>query len=64
MNPTLFLILAGLAGVAGFGAGLLGVGGGILLFPLLLYLPPLLGLPPLDAKTVPPWSFPRSFSPA
>ena len=52
MNPTLFLILAGLAGVAGFGAGLLGVGGGILLFPLLLYLPPLLGLPPLDAKTV------------
>lgn len=48
----LLFILAGLAGLAGFGAGFVGLGGGILLFPLLLYLPPYLGLDPLDAKTV------------
>jgi uncharacterized membrane protein YfcA len=48
----LFLILATLAGVAGFGAGFIGLGGGLLLFPLLLYLPPYLGLDPLDTKTV------------
>lgn len=45
-------ILFGLAGLAGFGAGFIGLGGGLLLFPLLLYLPPLLALEPLDAKTV------------
>ncbi len=52
MNLGLFLMLAGLAGLAGFGAGFIGLGGGILLFPLLLYLPPYLGLEAIDAKTV------------
>ena len=51
MNPTLFLILSGVAGLSGFGAAFIGVGGGILLFPLLLYLPPYFGLAPLDPKT-------------
>jgi uncharacterized membrane protein YfcA len=52
MTIELFATLFTLAGVAGFGAGFIGLGGGILLFPLLLYLPPFLGLETLDAKTV------------
>jgi uncharacterized membrane protein YfcA len=51
MNPTLFLFLSSLGALSGFGASFIGVGGGILLFPSLLYFPPYLGLPPLDAKT-------------
>lgn len=47
-----FVVLAGLGGVAGFAAGLLGVGGGVVLFPLLLYVPPLLGFESLDIRTV------------
>jgi uncharacterized membrane protein YfcA len=46
--PTLFA----LAVIAGFGSGFIGVGGGLLLFPLLYYFPPVLGLAPIDAKTV------------
>ena len=52
MSGGLFLTLLALAGVAGFGAGFIGLGGGLLLFPLLLYLPPDLGLEAIDAKTV------------
>lgn len=52
MSLTLFLTLVVLGGIGGFAAGFLGMGGGILLFPLLLYVPPLLGLESLDAKTV------------
>jgi uncharacterized membrane protein YfcA len=52
MSTGLFTTLSSLAAIAGFGAGFIGLGGGILLFPLLLYLPPLLGLEALDAKTV------------
>lgn len=52
MSIGLFAILMTLASVAGFGAGFIGLGGGLLLFPLLLYLPPFLGLEALDAKTV------------
>ena len=52
MTLTFFAILVVLGGLGGFTAGLLGVGGGLLLFPLLLYVPPLLGLEILDAKTV------------
>jgi len=52
MSPGLFATLALLGALGGFAAGFLGVGGGILLFPLLLYVPPLLGFENLDVKTV------------
>jgi len=41
-----------LGAIGGLAAGLLGFGGGVIMFPLLYYVPPLLGLEPLDAKTV------------
>jgi uncharacterized protein len=45
------LVLCLTAGVS-VGSGLLGIGGGIILTPLLLYLPPAFGLGPLDMKEV------------
>ncbi|HEY6011693.1 MAG TPA: sulfite exporter TauE/SafE family protein [Nitrospirota bacterium] len=44
------LLLVGLS--VGFLSGLLGIGGGIVMFPLLLYLPPLLGLPGIGIKNI------------
>jgi hypothetical protein len=46
----LFLLFAG--SVVGFFSGLLGIGGGILMFPLLLYTPPLLGFEPISVKNI------------
>ena len=45
-------VMAALGAVGGFLSGLLGFGGGVLMFPLLYYVPPLLGLGRFDAKTV------------
>lgn len=50
MTPVL-LTLLGLGLLGGFFSGLLGIGGGIIMVPLLLYVPPLLGLDPINIKT-------------
>ncbi|MEX0806621.1 MAG: sulfite exporter TauE/SafE family protein [Candidatus Binatia bacterium] len=49
---TLITTLAALGVIGGFFSGLLGFGGGVLMFPLLYYVPPLFSLPKLDAKIV------------
>jgi uncharacterized membrane protein YfcA len=46
----LFLLLVGT--FVGFLSGLLGIGGGIVMFPLLLYVPPLLGFSEVDVKSI------------
>jgi uncharacterized membrane protein YfcA len=52
ISLALLSTLAALGVVGGFFAGLLGFGGGVMMFPLLYYIPPLLGLSRLDANTV------------
>jgi uncharacterized membrane protein YfcA len=46
----LFLVLSG--AVVGFFSGLLGIGGGVLMFPLLHYLPQSLGFDPIGIKNI------------
>ncbi len=46
----LFLLLAG--AFVGFLSGLLGIGGGIVMFPLLLYVPPILGFSGIEVKGI------------
>jgi uncharacterized membrane protein YfcA len=48
----ILLLIAGLGVATGFLSGLLGIGGGIVMAPLLLYVPPLIGLEPLSMRTV------------
>lgn len=45
-------LLAALGLVGGFLSGLLGLGGAVIMVPLLLFVPPLLGFPALDMKQV------------
>lgn len=52
MTALFLLTLAGLGAVGAFCAGLLGVGGAIVMIPLLLYVPPALGVGALDVRTV------------
>jgi uncharacterized membrane protein YfcA len=46
----LFLWVAG--SIVGFFSGLLGIGGGILMFPLLLYVPPVFGFDTIGVKSI------------
>ncbi|MBW2502302.1 MAG: sulfite exporter TauE/SafE family protein, partial [Deltaproteobacteria bacterium] len=48
----IYLLVGFLGLVCGFFSGLLGIGGGIIMAPLLLYLPPLLGFAPLSMHTI------------
>jgi len=50
-EPALGLLIA-IGFLAAFMSGLVGVGGAVLLIPLLLYVPPLVGFAPIDIKTV------------
>ncbi len=52
MTLAFAVTLAGLGLIGAFVAGLLGVGGAVIMIPLLLYLPPLLGVGALDVKAV------------
>ena len=52
MTSALIVSLASVGAIGGFFAGLLGFGGGVVMFPLLYYVPPLLGLARLEAKIV------------
>ncbi len=49
---VLYLFLWAAGSIVGFFSGLLGIGGGILMFPLLLYVPSLLGLDPIGVKNI------------
>jgi len=48
----IYLLIAFLGVICGFFSGLLGIGGGIIMAPLLLYIPPLFGFAPLSMHTV------------
>ena len=47
-----YLFLFSVGSFVGFLSGLLGIGGGIVMFPLLLYVPPLLGFESIDVKSI------------
>ena len=46
----IYLLVGGLGLFTGFLSGLLGIGGGIVMAPLLFYLPPLFGFVPFSPK--------------
>ena len=52
LQSTQLAMLMGLGFAGGFVAGLVGIGGAIVMIPLLLYVPPLLGVPALGMHAV------------
>ncbi len=47
-----YLLIGVLGGISGFLSGLLGIGGGIVMAPLLLFIPPVLGIATFSMQTV------------
>jgi uncharacterized membrane protein YfcA len=52
MSLAVFIFLFCAGSAVGFLSGLLGIGGGIVMFPILLYLPPLLGFEGIEVKSI------------
>jgi uncharacterized membrane protein YfcA len=52
MDTAFFLFLLLVGASVGFLSGLLGIGGGIVMFPLLLYVTPILGFSGIDIKSI------------
>jgi uncharacterized membrane protein YfcA len=52
ITPASYLFLLLVGGAGGFLSGLLGIGGGIVMFPALLYLPPLVGLKAISVREI------------
>ena len=52
MHFPLYLFLIAAGGLGGFLSGMLGIGGGIIMFPLLLYVPVMFGLPTMGVKGI------------
>ncbi|MDA9981608.1 sulfite exporter TauE/SafE family protein [Gammaproteobacteria bacterium] len=52
MDTLVYSVLFGLGFAGGFFSGLLGIGGGIIMVPLLLYIPPAFGLAAMSMKVV------------
>ncbi|MCP4623504.1 MAG: sulfite exporter TauE/SafE family protein [bacterium] len=48
----IYVLISGLGLITGFLSGLLGIGGGIVMAPLLLYVPPLFGFEPMPMRMV------------
>jgi len=62
MSTTYALLLVGLGMFGGALSGLIGLGGGIVMVPLLLYFPPLFGVPTLGMKAVAGMTTVQSFT--
>lgn len=61
MQTAFYAFHFAVGSLVGFLSGLLGIGGGIVMFPLLLYLPPVLGLGTIDVRSITGLTMAQSF---